>query len=98
MAPRVTYSRRSQRWIDAEAEYLSDRSPPAARRFRDRLADAERLLSEHPQAGRRHEVSGVRQFVIAPYVLRYREKADGIEIIDIRHSRQQERPIPDETA
>jgi plasmid stabilization system protein ParE len=96
MPRRVVYSRRAQNWIDAETEYLLVRSPRAARRFLDRLTRMERLLAEHPQAGRRHPVVGVRQLVVAPYVLRYREIGTDIAIVDIRHGRQQERPIPGE--
>src|SRR5690349_23616600 len=94
MPRRVVYSLRVRSWIDAETEYLYARSPAAAQHFRRRLADAERVLSDYPQAGRRHQIAGVRQFVAAPYVIRYREWGLDLQIIDIRHSRQRERPIP----
>jgi hypothetical protein len=34
---------------------------------------------------------------VTPYVVTYREKDGDIEIMDIRHSRQAERPIPGNT-
>src|SRR5437016_2074226 len=97
MPRRVVLSRRARLWLDAEYEYLGARSPTAPDRLRDILSRARRLLADHPHAGRRHETPGIRQFVIAPYVLRYREVGPDIIIVDIRHSRQRERTIPDAT-
>ena len=97
MTRRIVWSFRAQLWIESEAEYLLARSPAAAFRFRSRLAEAERLLGEHPHAGRPHQRPGVRQLLAVPYVLRYREAGADIVIIDIRHARQQERPVPDAT-
>jgi plasmid stabilization system protein ParE len=56
-----------------------------------------RLLSEHPKIGRVAAPSGARRLVITPYVVIYRKEGEEVEIIDIRHSRQRERPIPDAT-
>ena len=97
-AGRVSTSPRARRWINAELSYLAERGPAAVRQFRERLSTARQLLSEHPRLGRSIEGTSARRLVIAPYVVIYREKDDGIEIIDIRHGRQQEQPIPDETA
>jgi plasmid stabilization system protein ParE len=95
--PRVILAPRARRWLHAELAYLADIEPPAARRLRERLAIVRRLLSEHPRLGRPEPMRASRRLVVAPYVVTYREKGDDIEIMDIRHSRQQERPIPEST-
>jgi plasmid stabilization system protein ParE len=55
------------------------------------------MLSEHPRIGSRATAPGSRRLVVAPYVVTYRERGSDIEIMDIRHSRQAERPIPADT-
>jgi plasmid stabilization system protein ParE len=55
------------------------------------------MLSEHPRIGSRATALRSRRLVVSPYVVTYREKGTDIEIMDIRHSRQAERPIPDDT-
>jgi toxin ParE1/3/4 len=94
MPYRVVLSRRVRNWVEIEAEDLAACSPAAARRFRERLASARRLLADHPHAGRPGNVSGTRRLVIVPYVITYRENTPNIVILDIRHSRQAERLIP----
>jgi toxin ParE1/3/4 len=95
--PRVTLAPRARRWLHAELAYLADVHPAAARRLRERIGTARRLLSEHPHIGRPATATGTRRLVVPPYVVTYREKGMDIEISDIRHSRQAERPIPDAT-
>ena len=95
--PRVILAPRARRWLHAELAYLADIHPSAARRLRERVATARRLLSEHPRIGRPGTAAGTRRLVVPPYVVTYREKGGDIEISDIRHSRQAERPIPHST-
>src|SRR5437763_5111956 len=96
MPRRISTSPRVRRWINAELSYLAERSLAAVRRFRERLSTMQRLLSERPRIGRAEGTSGARRLVITPYIVIYREKGEEIEIVDIRHSRQRERPIPGE--
>src|SRR3954463_1519374 len=97
MPRRVLLSRRVRNWVDVEAEYLAARSPAAARHLHERIASTQRLLSDHPRVGRRGSAAGTRRLVMLPYVMTYREIGPDIVIVDIRHSRQAERPIPDAT-
>ena len=80
----------------AELAYLAEVHPPAISRLRERLATARRMLSEHPRIGSRSAALGTRRLAVLPYVVTYREKGSDIEIMDIRHGRQAERPIPDD--
>jgi plasmid stabilization system protein ParE len=94
--PRVVLAPRARRWLHAELAYLTDVRPAAISRLRERIGTARRLLSEYPQVGSRAALPGARRLVVLPYVLTYREKEGRVEIMDIRHSSQAERPIPDE--
>ena len=91
--PRVIFAPRARRWLHAE---LADVSPAAVGRLRERIGTTRRLLSEYPQIGIRATPAGARRLVVPPYVVIYREREGRVEIMDIRHSRQAERPIPDE--
>jgi len=96
MPRRVVLSRRVRNWLDLENEYLASHGPAAVRHLREIIDRAQRLLGDFPQGGRRGQTPGTRRLVVAPYVLTYREIGRGVVIVDIRHSRQAERPIPDE--
>jgi plasmid stabilization system protein ParE len=82
--------------VDVETDYLAVRSAASAQGLRERIAAAQRLLSDFPRAGTQAHAAGTRRFVIAPYVLTYREIGPDVVIVDIRHGRQAERPVPDE--
>jgi plasmid stabilization system protein ParE len=97
MPRRVLLSLRVRHWVDLETEYLATRGPAVARRLHERIASAQRLLADHPRIGRRGTAAGTRRLVIVPYVVTYREIGPDIVIVDIRHSRQAERPVPDTT-
>jgi plasmid stabilization system protein ParE len=93
--PRVILAPRARRWLHAELAYLTDVYPSAAGRLRERIATARRLISEHPRIGRPEPTTRSRRLVVVPYVVIYREKGSDIEIMDIRHSRDPARPLPD---
>ena len=96
MPRRVLLSRGVRNWIDLQVEYLSSRNPAPARRLREHIASAQQMLGEHPHIGRRGNAPGTRRLVMAPYVMTYREIGPDIVIVDIRHGRQAERPIPED--
>jgi plasmid stabilization system protein ParE len=90
----VVLSPRAQSWLDGQVAYHTGRNATAAlRRLLERIADARRVLMEHPRSGRPGTVPGTWRIVILPYVLTYRQRGEDLEIIDIRHSRQRETPI-----
>jgi plasmid stabilization system protein ParE len=83
-------SPRALRTFRDEVRYIAQRNPAAARRLRDRMDAARRLLAEHPEAGAPTETPGVRRFVITEfgYVLTYSRTKTGVEIASMRHGRQ----------
>lgn len=90
----VVFAPRTRRWLGAEIEYLEEHAPSVISRLYERLTTAVQILSEYPQSGIAVAGTDRRRLVVPPYVFTYREVgADLIEIIDIRHSRQAERPI-----
>ena len=98
MTRRVIYSPRAVRWLRDQSEYLEQNRPAAVGRMWARLREAEAMLTDFPRIGRPTERPGIRRLTLRPYVLRYREISGGIEIVDIRHQRQAERPLPPEDA
>jgi plasmid stabilization system protein ParE len=91
----VRVSARAQRWIRREAEYLSEHSPTAAKRFRAALLRPAQQLSEQPRCGRPGIIPGTRTLVTGDYLVAYRLtfERDGatprsVEIFAIRHGRQ----------
>ena len=97
MPHRVVFVRRARRQLDAQIAYVAERSPAAAERLRERVAAAQRQLADFPQSAPRAVSPGTRRLVVAPYVLTYRVLGTVVEIIDVRHSRRAERPIPDDS-
>ena len=61
--------------------------PDAALRWIDRIDEVLQMLAHNPLAGRlRDELApGVRSFAIGNYVIFYRARADGIELIRVLH-------------
>jgi len=45
-------------------------------------------LETMPNRGRSGRIAGTREFVIAPFILVYRVKADAVEILRIYHAAQ----------
>jgi plasmid stabilization system protein ParE len=97
MPRQVAFVRRARRQLIAQLTYLTERNPAAAHRLRERIAAAQQQLTEIPQSAPRATAPGTRRFVVAPSVLTYRERGADIEIVDFRHGRQAERPIPEES-
>ena len=66
---------------------IADDDPAAADRMADRIADAGRKLAEWPYLGPAREDlrSGLRYFVVSPYLLFYRVTPDGVDIVRIVH-------------
>jgi plasmid stabilization system protein ParE len=97
MPRHVVFVRRARRQLNAQLAYLAERNPLAARRLRERIATAQQQLADFPQSAPRATAPGTRRLMVAPYVLTYRERGADVEILDFRHGRQAERPIPEET-
>lgn len=82
---RITWADEAVSNLDSIAAYVHDFNPLAAQRLALRLRSAADSLAEHPDRGRPIG-RGLRELVIVPpYLIRYRVKGDGVEIISIRH-------------
>lgn len=63
-------------------------SPNAARHLIERVFDACSVLAKQPLLGEQRDDlgPGVRAFVVQPYVILYRTRGDGVEIVQVVHS------------
>jgi toxin ParE1/3/4 len=96
MPTAVAVTRRAQLQLGLIVDYLIQRNPAAARRFQERIGAACRQLAALPFSGPPASRPGTRRLVVAPYVLTYRVTSAAVEILDVRHSRQRETPLPDD--
>ena len=85
---RVFWSTRAERDLAGIRAYIGQFAPLAAQRFALRLVGTVESLASQPRRGRL--VRGeVRELVaIAPYIVRYRVTAAGVEVIRIKHGSQ----------
>ena len=74
--------------LDAEAEYIAQDNPAAARRVVQKILRAVDLLKENPAMGRAGRVAGTRELVVAetPYIIPYRVRGDAVEILRVFHA------------
>lgn len=71
-------------------DYISDRNPTAALRLADLFAQTAERLVDHPHMHRPGRVTNTREALVTPnYVIIYRVGADAIEILAVKHTRQQ---------
>ena len=85
---RVRWLRTALANLEAEADYIGEDSPAAARRVVQRIFRAVNLLKKNPAMGRPGRVAGTRELVVAgtPYILPYRVRADAVEILRVFHA------------
>lgn len=70
--------------------FISNESPPAARRIRGLIEDSVLPAAEHPYLYRSGRVSGTREIVAHPnYIVVYRVMAERIEVVNVLHARQE---------
>lgn len=76
--------------LDEAWDYLAARSPAAADRLLDRFAEAARLHARFPESGPAREdiATGLRCFLVKPYVAFYRGAGDTIEVLRVVHGRR----------
>jgi toxin ParE1/3/4 len=94
MPQQVFLTRRAQLQFDLALDFLIGHSPAAADRLIAHFERAFQQLADFPLSGARGVTPDTRRLVAAPYILTYRIRPDGLEILDIRHGRQRETPIP----
>ena len=85
---RVRWLRTALANLDAEAEYIAQDNPAAARRVVQKILRAADLLKKNPAMGRAGRVAGTRELVVAetPYILPYRVRGDAVEILRVFHA------------
>lgn len=90
--PRVRLSSTARAFINRETRYLRERNMAAAENFLEHLREARCNLGRFPEVGRPSPLPlpGLRRLVVGDYVLEYDLTPDAVEIIMIRHGRQQE--------
>lgn len=83
----VRLSRRANADLDAIADYIGHQNPAAAVSELGRLLEKFWLLADHPLLGERREElrPGLRSFPCGNYVIFYRPRTDGIEVLAVVH-------------
>ncbi|KPF46205.1 type II toxin-antitoxin system RelE/ParE family toxin [Rhizobium sp. AAP43] len=85
---RIVWTRRYLQELAAIGDYLLERNPVAAGRIvRAIHSRTARLLATNAFMGRRGEINGTRELVLADlgYVVAYRVKDNQIEILFVQH-------------
>lgn len=102
MTVAVRIALRARDWIREEARDLRARRPESAQAYRQAMRDAQRLLSEQPRAGVLGFIPDTRVLIMrGGYLVSYRlacerdgETVREVQIITIRHGRQQDARTP----
>jgi addiction module toxin, RelE/StbE family len=88
--PHIVWRENSREDARRIVDYISDRNPAAALRLAELLEYAAERLADHPYMHRAGRVRDTREAVITPnYVLVYRVGTGVIEILTVKHTRQQ---------
>lgn len=85
---RVVWTRRYLRELAAIGDYLLERNPAAAARIvRAIHGRTLRLLTQNAFLGRRGEIEGTRELVLADlgYIVAYRVQDDHVEVLFVQH-------------
>jgi len=85
---RLRWLRRALENLDAEAAYIAQEDPAAARLVEQRILTAVRLLATQPALGRPGRVAGTRELVVPRprYLVPYRARGQTVEILRIFHT------------
>jgi len=85
---RVRWLRTALGNLEAEANYIAEDNPAAARRLVRTVFQAAHLLKKNPAIGRPGRVAGTRELVVpgTPYIIPYRVRADAVEILRVFHA------------
>jgi plasmid stabilization system protein ParE len=87
---RVIISRSAAVYLRNEVQYLKSRSPAAATRFTQAVAEARRNIEIFPDIGQENNdlpVAGCRTWVFGDYLMDYMRKVDVTEIVAVCHGR-----------
>lgn len=88
---KVFLSNEATDYIRSEHAYLETYNPRAANDVIKNLRAAFRRIAAYPQIGSAVPVlPGRRHYVVGAYIISYRIEGDAIQILHIRHGRQQD--------
>ena len=88
--PHVVWRASAREDVRRIIAYLADRNTGAALRHADLFEHAVERLADHPYMHRAGRVPDTREVVVTPnYILVYRVGAQSIEIVSVKHTRQQ---------
>ncbi|MEK7343906.1 MAG: type II toxin-antitoxin system RelE/ParE family toxin [Pseudomonadota bacterium] len=88
--PHVIWRPKAQQDARNILDYISDRNPAAALRLADLFEQTAEKIADHPYMHRPGRVTDTREAIVTPnYILIYRVVGDRIEVINIKHTRQQ---------
>jgi toxin ParE1/3/4 len=87
---RIVWSPRAIRHLRALRDYIAGDSPPSARAIAARILSGVELLATQPHMGRPGRVAGTRELVVpgTPYVIPYRARGEGLEVLAVFHGAQ----------
>lgn len=85
---RVRWLRTALRNLDAEAAFIAEDDPAAARLVVQRVLTAVAMLAAHPTLGRPGRVPNTRELVVfkTRYIVPYRVHGDTIEVLRVFHT------------
>ena len=85
---RVRWLRKALANLDAEASYISEDDPTAARLVVARIMTAVSRLSQQPRLGRTGRVPGTRELIVprTRYLVPYRVRGNVVEILRVFHA------------
>ncbi|WP_420145229.1 type II toxin-antitoxin system RelE/ParE family toxin [Sphingobium sp.] len=76
--------------LESIVDFIETQNPPAADRIGTAIRHVGDSLPNHPYMHRPGRVPGTREAIVTPnYILVYRVGIDAIEILAIKHTRQQ---------
>ncbi|GGF85520.1 hypothetical protein GCM10007301_51760 [Azorhizobium oxalatiphilum] len=91
---KVRLSPRARAYLLEEAAYLRRHSRAAAEAFLGRMRSAQQLLATYPASGEALPMAGVRRLVSGDYVLDYQVRDEALDVLSVRHGRQQPAGLP----
>lgn len=88
--PHVSWRQKAREDVQKIINYIADRNPAAALRHADLFAHVAERLADHPHIYRTGRVPDTREAIVTPnYILIYRVGAHAVEILAVKHTRQQ---------
>ncbi|MET0360572.1 MAG: type II toxin-antitoxin system RelE/ParE family toxin [Sphingobium sp.] len=86
----VVWRASALRKLESVIDYIEAYNPAAAERIGAAVRHTADHLPDHPYMYRPGRVAGTREAVVHPnYVLIYRVRVDSIQILAVKHTRQQ---------